>query len=341
MHAAALCAWPGPGKCERPDSEHAGRSRRIGRKGEPERPRANDTKVRAEPARPTEELAVPIDFVPVLDKGRAEEVPRRGPGRHRHRAPVPRVAVIARMAVRHPPGDVVGQPHVAVMAARRGGHIDRLPSAVVCIGVCPIRVIAGTESPGPVEQRRCGAQRRWILAAAARQVDDHDRECHDRRDDDAGDQSCVVSYRSTSPPEVSTHASRNDLIGWHSPSFPERTLETTRSPQKVRKRRRIHDSDHCHLHAATATRRGSRRRRRSPRQSESRALHPRQAAPRRRLTRSARSDVNESARERSPRPLGGDPNARRRLVGRTSVVYECRHPDLDRRSDDEASTEER
>ena len=90
--------------------------------------------------------------------------------------------------MRHPPADVIGQTHVAVVAARRGGHIDRLPIAIVCIGVRPVWVIAGMESPGAIEQRRCGAQRRRIGAAAPRQVGDHDGECQQRRDDDADDQ---------------------------------------------------------------------------------------------------------------------------------------------------------
>ena len=143
---------------------------------------------RAEPARPAQQLAVPIEFVAVLDEGRPEDVPRRASGRHRHRAPVPGVAVIAGMTVRHPPAYVIGQTHVAVVAARQGGHIDRLPTAIVCIGVRPVWVIAGMESPGAIEQSSCGAQRRRIRAAAARQVGDHDGQCHQRRDDDADDQ---------------------------------------------------------------------------------------------------------------------------------------------------------
>ena len=96
-----------------------------------------------------------------------------GPARHRHRAPVPGVTVIAGMTVRHPPAYVVGQTHVAVVAARHGSHIDRLPTVIVCIGVRPVWVIAGMESPGAIEQSSCGAQRRRIGAAAARQVGDH------------------------------------------------------------------------------------------------------------------------------------------------------------------------
>ena len=144
--------------------------------------------LRAEPARPAQQLAVPIEFVAVLDEGRPEDVPRRASGRYGHRAPVPGVAVITGMTVRHPTADVIGQTHVAVVAARQGGQIDRLPVAIVCIGGRPARIIAGMESPGAIEQSRCGTQRRRIRAAAARQVGDHDGEYQQRRDDDADDQ---------------------------------------------------------------------------------------------------------------------------------------------------------
>src|SRR5499427_8024320 len=92
------------------------------------------------------------------------------------------------MTVRHPPAYVIGQTYVAVVATRQGGHIYRLPSAIVYIGVRPVWVIAGMESPGAIEQSSCGAQRRRIRAAAARQVGDHDGQCHQRRYDDADDQ---------------------------------------------------------------------------------------------------------------------------------------------------------
>src|SRR4029079_4959570 len=104
----------------------------------------------AKPARPAQPLAVPIEFVAVLDEGRPEDLPRRASSRHRHRAPVPGVAVIARMTVRHPPAYVIGQTHVTVVAARRGGHVDRLPTAVVCIDGRPLWVIADLESPGAI-----------------------------------------------------------------------------------------------------------------------------------------------------------------------------------------------
>src|SRR5262252_5022919 len=91
------------------------------------------------------------------------------------------------MTVRHPPAYVIGQTYVAVVATRQGGHIYRLPSAIVYIGVRPVWVIAGMESPGGIEQSSCGAQRRRVRAAAARQVGDHNGQCQQRRYDDAED----------------------------------------------------------------------------------------------------------------------------------------------------------
>jgi hypothetical protein len=90
----------------------------------------------------------------------------------------------------------VRQTHVAVVAARQGSHIDSLPTAIVCIGVRPVWVIAGMESPGAIEQSSCGAQRRRIRPAAARQIGDHDGQCHQRRYDDTDDQFalCCVGY---------------------------------------------------------------------------------------------------------------------------------------------------
>jgi hypothetical protein len=87
-------------------------------RAKPQRPCADDARGWTEPARPAQQLAVPIEFVAVLDQGRPEDVPRRSPGWYRHRAPVPGVAVIAGMTMRHPPAYVIGQTHVAVMAAR-------------------------------------------------------------------------------------------------------------------------------------------------------------------------------------------------------------------------------
>jgi len=188
VHAAAVCAGRGPGTHECADSEHATGTRRICGKGEPQRPRADDTRGSTEPARPAEPLAVPVEFVAVLDEGRPEDVPRRASGRHRHRAPVPSVAGIAGMTVRHPPAHVIGQTHVAVVAARQGSQIDRLRTAVVGIRVRPVWVIAGMKSPGAIEQRRCGAQRPRIRAAAARQVGDHDGQCQQRHHDDGDHQ---------------------------------------------------------------------------------------------------------------------------------------------------------
>ena len=131
VHAAAVCAGPGPGAHVCADREHATGARRIGGKFEPQRTCADDTRVCAEPARPAEPLAVPIELVAVLDECRPEDVPRGASGRHRYRAPVPGVTVIIGVTVRHPPADVIGQTHVAVVAARQGGHVDRLPSLVI------------------------------------------------------------------------------------------------------------------------------------------------------------------------------------------------------------------
>src|SRR6185436_3704245 len=136
VHAPTVRAGP-PGKLVRADGEHATGTRRVGGKSKPQRPCADDARGWTEPARPAQALAVPIEFVAVLDQRRPEDVPRRPPGWHSDRAPVPGVAVIAGMTVRHPPADVIGQTHVAVVAARRGSHIQRLPPVVVCNGVRP------------------------------------------------------------------------------------------------------------------------------------------------------------------------------------------------------------
>jgi hypothetical protein len=130
----------------------------------------------------------------VVDERRPENVPRRAPGRHRHRASVPSVAVIAGMTMRHPPADVIGQAHVAVVAARQGGHIQRLPPVVVCTGVRPAWVIADMESPRAIEQSRRGTQRWRIGPAAARQVGEYDGPGHQRRGDDADDH-CALCWQ--------------------------------------------------------------------------------------------------------------------------------------------------
>ena len=39
--------------------------------------------------------------------------------------------MIIGVTVRHPAADVIGQTHVAVVAARQGGHVERLPSIVI------------------------------------------------------------------------------------------------------------------------------------------------------------------------------------------------------------------
>src|SRR5262249_29870106 len=118
---------------------------------------ADDTRIWAKPARAAQQLAVPVELVPVLDERRPEDVPRRGAGRHVHRAPVPGIAGVTGMSVRHPPADVVGETDVAVVAARRGGQIDGSPIAIVRTGVGPARVIAGVELPLAVEQNGRGA----------------------------------------------------------------------------------------------------------------------------------------------------------------------------------------
>jgi len=58
--------------------EHAARARGIGGKGELQRTRTGNVRIRAEPARTAQPLAVPIEFVAIVDEGRAEDVPRRG-----------------------------------------------------------------------------------------------------------------------------------------------------------------------------------------------------------------------------------------------------------------------
>src|SRR6201999_4540477 len=75
VHAAAVCAGPVTGKLVRADGENATSARRIGGKGEPRRPRADHARGLAEPARPAEQLAVPVEFVAVLDQGRSQDVP--------------------------------------------------------------------------------------------------------------------------------------------------------------------------------------------------------------------------------------------------------------------------
>src|SRR5437867_12064377 len=52
VHAAAVCATPGTGKLVRADGERATSAGRIGGKGEPQRPRSDDARGWAEPARP-------------------------------------------------------------------------------------------------------------------------------------------------------------------------------------------------------------------------------------------------------------------------------------------------
>ena len=98
---------------------------------------------------------------------------------------------------------------------RRGCPAGRsgrpFPSRVIGVGVRPVRVIAGMESPGAIQQRRGGAQRRRIRASADRQVGDHDCQCQQRRDDDADDQfRCVASIEL--PSTISIRASCNDFI---------------------------------------------------------------------------------------------------------------------------------
>ena len=105
---------------------------------------------------------------------------------------------MAGMSVRLEAVDVVGQPHVTVMAARRRGHVDRLPAGVVGLRGCPLWVITEMKSPHAIEQRRCAAQRWRICSAATREHHDRDCEYHQRRDDDAGDQLalwCVCRWR--------------------------------------------------------------------------------------------------------------------------------------------------
>ena len=76
----------------------------------------------------------------------AQHVPgRRDPGRHATTRLYPGVAVITGMTVSYPPAYVIGQTHVAVVAARRSRPADLLPTVIVCIGVRPVWVIADME----------------------------------------------------------------------------------------------------------------------------------------------------------------------------------------------------
>ncbi len=137
MHAAALGAAWGPGKLECTKCEDTARTRGIVGEGKPQRPCADDTRMWPEPARSTQQMPVPIEFVSVLHLRRSEDVPRRLPGRHVDHAPVPGIAGVAGMSMRHPPADVVRQADVAVMAARLGGEGYGFPGAVVRADVGP------------------------------------------------------------------------------------------------------------------------------------------------------------------------------------------------------------
>ena len=179
--------------------KHATRACRVGGKGESQRPRADDTRMRAELARSAQQLAVPIEFVSVLDERRPEDVPRCAPGRHGHRAPVPGVAGVAGMSVRHPPADVVGQTDIAVVAAGRGGQIDGLP-----IDDRPRlrRPSAGHRRCGIASGRRAEWPRRAASAdrpASALQVGDHDGPRQQGRQGDPDEQPALKEPRSVAP----------------------------------------------------------------------------------------------------------------------------------------------
>ena len=82
---------------------------------------------------------------------------------------------------------------LVVVSIVAGMLADRVSKRTVIIlmksvEVLPVWVVAGMESPGAIEQCRCGAQRPRIRAAAARQVDDHDGQCQQRRHDDGDHQ---------------------------------------------------------------------------------------------------------------------------------------------------------
>jgi hypothetical protein len=57
----------------------AARARGVSGKGKLQRSRADDTRTRPEPARPAQQLSVPIELVAVLHERRPEDVPRRCP----------------------------------------------------------------------------------------------------------------------------------------------------------------------------------------------------------------------------------------------------------------------
>jgi hypothetical protein len=142
VHAAAVCAGAGRGSMNARSASTPACLPLCGKR-ESQRPRAHDTRMRAELARAAQQLAVPIEFVSVLDERRSEHVPRCAPGGHDHNAPVPCVAGVAGMSVRHPPADVVRQTDVAVVAAgarRSGRRSPYSPIVRTCVG--PARVIA-------------------------------------------------------------------------------------------------------------------------------------------------------------------------------------------------------
>jgi hypothetical protein len=92
------------------------------------------------------------------------------------------------MTLRHPPADVIWQTDITIVAARQGGQIDRLPTAIVGINVRPVWVVAGMKSPGSIEQGG-GGSRRWRSGAAGtRQVGYYGSDKDQRRKDNAGHQ---------------------------------------------------------------------------------------------------------------------------------------------------------
>ena len=193
MKAASGRARLGARELEDANRQHAARACDVGGQCESQRPGADDVRMRAEAARAAEQLAIPIEFVAILDLRRPEDVPRGRRGGHVHHASIPRVTGVAGMSMRHPPVDMVGQTDVVVVTAWLGGQVDRLPRVVVIEWIRPARVIAGMESPTAVEQRRRGAQCRRIGPAAAREIDDHDGQRQHARQDDRDEQPALRS----------------------------------------------------------------------------------------------------------------------------------------------------
>ena len=181
VQAAAGGAGGGPLQHEDADGNDIVRAGRIGGKSKAQRPRGDDTRMRTQPARPAQQLPVPIQFVAILHLRRPQDAPRRRVGRHIHHAPVPGSAGVTAMSVRRPAADIVGQANVAIMAARLGGQVDGAPIAIDRARLGPAWIIAGVESPVAIEQCRRGAQRRRIGLATALEIEQQNCPHHQSR----------------------------------------------------------------------------------------------------------------------------------------------------------------